>query len=1010
METFRIYDISFMKKQKKINESEEKYRLIFENAKDAVFLANPKTGLIIDCNKAAAELLEKKKTEIIGHHQSQLHPKDKAKDYIKMFKKHFKEKGAIDDEAKIITKSGKIKPVHISASLIKIGGGLIMQGIFRDITEQKKVIEALEKSEQSQKTLLKNIPHKIFYKDLHSAYVLANEAFARDLGIKTEEIIDKTDFDFFPKRLAEKYRQDDKEIIKKGKPKELEEEYIHDENVDIVNTYKAPVKDINGKIIGIFGIFWDISKRKKAEEALRQSENKFRQFFENDPEYCYMISPDGKFVDINKSALKALGYKKFELIGQEIGMIYTPESQTKMKQLFRKWKRVGKLVNEEIIIQNKQGEKTTVLLSASNVKDKNGKILHSISVQKDINEIKIAEQKMRESEETLSLIFNGVSDAIVFLDTKGRIIKMNKALVRIGGYTEKDLLGKSLIELKMFPVKSLMKMISEFNQRIKKGKVTPPYEVEVNRKDGRKITLEIHSAPLMKEGKLVGVGSILRDVTIQKKAEEDLRASEERYRNLFESAPDALIVTDSAGHIVNCSLNSEAVYGYSKKEMAGKSITKFMVKESAQRFLRDFAKIKNLESIEGLQIVRKDGEILDIWRKAFPLKDERGEIAGLLMYDRDVTEFNDLMDTLSKEKEKIQTILESIGDGVLVTGPKGKIFMLNEVAEKLMGYTQAEVMGKKYDKFFKLIYEKEKKPVKGFFEKTISTGKIQVRPADMVLVSKSGLKIPISISASSIKGSVNKIIGSVMVFRDVTELRKIDKAKTEFVSLASHQLRSPLSTIRWYVDMLLKGSLGDYNEKQGIYLKQLQASNQRMIELVNSLLNVSRIELGTLPFEPEVVDLKKIIEAVLVEYNLDIKNKKLKLSKKYSADSLKIKSDSRLVRIVIENLIDNAVQYTPARGKIDIAVSRGKSKIEIIVGDSGYGIPQEEQGRIFEKLFRAKNIQDKNKQGTGLGLYIVRSILDYIGGEINFKSKQNKGSRFYVSLPIKKKKIEILTN
>jgi len=255
-----------------LRKSEEGFRLLFENAKDAIFWANPETGWIINCNKSAEALLERRREEIIGYSQTTLHPPEKSEYYTNLFKKHLEQKGAVDDEAEIITKSGKIKPVHITASVTNVGGKQIIQGIFRDITERKKMEEELKASESKYKTLLENIPQRIFLKDENLVYLSCNENYARDLKLKPHMIVGKTDYDFYPKELAEKYRADDKRIMQTGKTEDLEEDYIQDGQKVFVHTVKTPVKDEKGNIIGVLGIFWDITERTKLQQQLIQTE------------------------------------------------------------------------------------------------------------------------------------------------------------------------------------------------------------------------------------------------------------------------------------------------------------------------------------------------------------------------------------------------------------------------------------------------------------------------------------------------------------------------------------------------------------------------------------------------------------------------------------------------------------------------------------------------------------------------------------------------------------------
>ena len=252
------------------------------------------------------------------------------------------------------------------------------------------------------------------------------------------------------------------------------------------------------------------------------------------------------------------------------------------------------------------------------------------------------------------------------------------------------------------------------------------------------------------------------------------------------------------------------------------------------------------------------------------------------------------------------------------------------------------------------------------------------------------------------------LISSTVLARKLKEadvkLDAIDKAKTEFVLLASHQLRTPLSTMSWYIEMLLSGDVGKLDKEQKKYLDEIYTSNRRMVALVNALLHVSRLELGAFATDPAPTNIIDIAKTVIREIRLMIEKKEITLKEQYAADFLQINTDSKLIRIILQNLISNAVRYTPKKGKVTIEISLSDDKahapkILISVSDTGYGIPKGQQRQVFTKLFRADNVKEKDVEGTGLGLYIVKSIVEQLGGAIRFESEENKGTTFYVTLP-----------
>ncbi len=364
-------------------------------------------------------------------------------------------------------------------------------------------------------------------------------------------------------------------------------------------------------------------------------------------------------------------------------------------------------------------------------------------------------------------------------------------------------------------------------------------------------------------------------------------------------------------------------------------------------------------------------------------------------------------------KVRDDAMLLSIGDGLVAINNDGKIVMNNASFEKLLGWSGKEAQGKMFtdiavmvDKDGKPIPKEERLITKALRQKTTTTTTTTYQ-----YKRKDGSTFPAAITVSPIILD-NVIIGAVEVFRDITKEKEIDKAKTEFVSLASHQLRTPLSSINWYTEMLLAGDAGKINKEQKNYLEEVYKGNKRMVDLVNALLNVSRLELGTFAIEPEPTDVVNIARSVADEQKPQILAKKIKLNQKYANNLPKINADPKLLRIIFQNLLSNAVKYTPDQGTVSIDLylaKRGKSidtqkvnedSIAITVSDTGYGIPKDQQDEIFSKLFRADNVREKDTEGTGLGLYIVKSIVGHSGGQIWFESEKDKGTVFYVTLPL----------
>lgn len=283
------------------------------------------------------------------------------------------------------------------------------------------------------------------------------------------------------------------------------------------------------------------------------------------------------------------------------------------------------------------------------------------------------------------------------------------------------------------------------------------------------------------------------------------------------------------------------------------------------------------------------------------------------------------------------------------------------------------------------------------------------------------LKIEKNDELGQLSNAINELMSRLNtgVAQDVSKHQELSRAKTDFVTIASHQLRTPLSIIKWYVDFIAAGDAGAVNKEQERYLKEVYTSNERLIELVNALLDVSRIDVGTFSIEPERTSITERADKALLKFQKIIDEKELIIEKKYD-DIPKINLDPRLTKIFFENILSNAIKYTPKGGRVQIVIRKTEKDVLIKISDTGCGIPREQQPKVFTKMFRADNVKKIESVGTGLGLYITKAIIEKSGGKIWFQSpsfdllldpnnansdipidKQNQGTTFFVTIPLK---------
>ena len=279
-----------------------------------------------------------------------------------------------------------------------------------------------------------------------------------------------------------------------------------------------------------------------------------------------------------------------------------------------------------------------------------------------------------------------------------------------------------------------------------------------------------------------------------------------------------------------------------------------------------------------------------------------------------------------------------------------------------------------------------------YFNKEPFIGEIQDRKKD-------GDIFTAEIRIAPVLDKNGQILSFVGIERDVTEVKRLDTAKTEFISLAAHQLRTPITNVSLTAEMLLGGLSGKLNKESEEYLHEIMGSVRKMSEMIELFLNVSRIEMKTFEVIPQPSDIKKIIEENIKSILPLIKSRDLEFKKNISDDMPIVDVDPKVIDIVLDNLFSNAIKYTPRKGLISLKAEKYRDSIIIKVSDTGCGIPKKFQNKVFEKLFRTENTSQK-VEGVGLGLYLCKALVEQSGGKIWLTSQEDKGSNFYVSIPL----------
>jgi PAS domain S-box-containing protein len=632
---------------------------------------------------------------------------------------------------------------------------------------------------------------------------------------------------------------------------------------------------------------------------------------------------------------------------------------------------------------------------------------------------------------------------ILVLDKEGKVTLLNKYGSHVLGYTQEELAGKEWIteNIAVEQQAYVRDRIREITQE--HSPVATSFELEIITKNGQRRLIEWHNSAVIDEKGEVSLICYGDDITVRRQMELEIKESKSFLNGIINSIPDPVFVKDKNHRFILVNQPLAAMSGMSPEEMIGKDDYAFFPKEEVEVFWNKDQSVldSGIENVNQESLTGSDGLQRTIVTKKARFLSGTGDpyIVGVIRDITDIVRANaavlyekatverrvrertrelevtrdELRNALSQAKNewsRTLAIINSIGDGVFVLDRERKIVLVNPITEALSGYSRRELEGQVYTDKLKFVTESNHKENTAFVDEVYAAGTVSSMSNHTLLICSDGKELQVADSAAPLKDGTGNVIGCVVVFRDVSKAREVERMKDEFISIASHQLRTPLTALRWLTERLQKDPKKTLLADQQELVEDMRASTKRLITLVNDLLNISRIESGRIMVEPAQTDLKELVSTVVQDVSVRSNEKKQRITVEYLSEIPMVNIDSKLIRQAYQNIIVNAVKYSPENSDIMVRMSVVGEFIRSEVIDSGYGIPVDQQGRLFEKFFRANNITGKDSDGTGLGLYLVKKIIDVSGGTLGFQSPlktevvngktETRGTMFWFTLPL----------
>lgn len=791
----------------------------------------------------------------------------------------------------------------------------------------------------------------------------------------------------------------------------------------------------------LIAFYRNIQQRKSFENTLRLSESKFRQLFNNAGDSIYIINSEGDILEVNQAACDKMGYSYTEFLSLPYSLVQAKSQSTALHQKIEKVKLYKQLLFESTHIT--RGNKTIPVEVSSTVIDFEGKtaflnIVRDISERKkaeeeihlqtrlleqEVAEHRQTEQLLRTERNNLNAIFESAPVGMALLNKESQLISFNKIMSGLFQLDQSQIRKQRLGDILQCPKSTentegcggpqscndcpINKAIS---QALHVGLPLHGEEVQLKFSQNKGLNIlwiRFSVEPITLEGQK-HVVIAFEDITGKKMLAEKFRENEAHLRLILETSQSGIILISPDKRIEYANNRIAEMFGYSTDEMIGT-----LYSDHLNQAEREIASPSLQKLIDGTiqeyhterSYLRKDGTVFGGYYAARRLVRENGTLQAIVASITDINDIRVAADNLRAEKEQLAVTLRSIGDGVITTDTEGRVVLINQVAEKLTGWSQEEASGVQLETVFRIIDETSRKELINPVIESLNTGRVVELSNHTVLISRDGTERAIADSAAPILNEANRIIGVVLVFRDVSEKKHIEEElfkarKLESIGVLAggiaHDFNNFLTAILGNISLARR--LTTPEERIYEILENAETASNRAKSLTQQLLTFSK---GGTPIR-RLASIGKIISEsasfVLrgsnVSYQLEI-DPNLHLAE----------VDAGQMTQVFNNLIINADQSMPNGGQIKISASNvtnticgasanhDKAAIKISISDKGCGISATNLDRIFDPYFTTK------KQGSGLGLATVYSIIRNHFGEITAVSKDGEGTTFNILLP-----------
>jgi PAS domain S-box-containing protein len=1032
---FIIGTIRDITDQKKIDANNQMLLSLIETSNDFIGLATLE-GKPIYLNRLGKKMIGLQPEDDLPQNVSHIFPEEKRE---KVLNEHFtvmNRKSEWNGKAtfKNLT-TGQLIPIEMSGFIIKdlkTNTPMSLGIVAKDISTSQEAEEKLIKSEQLFKRLTSKAPAGIFQTDTEGACNYVNKRWLEYAGLSYEEAMGYG--------WADTIHPDDKDrilvewqkyMLSEENEIETEFRFLHkNKKVTWVSVKTVGTYDAQNKLYGYIGMALDTTDRKEAEEKLIKSEQLFRRLSSNAPVAIFQTDQNGSCNYVNQEWMKYSGLTFNEALDSGWRNAIHPEDRD---YVMVEWeKSVAK--KQEFILDyrflDKKGKSTYLSAKTTGLYDSDNQLYGYVGMLVDITERKEAEEQIISSRQYLNNIINTIGDPVFVKDDKSQFILVNDAFCTNLDLPRSAIIGNKLTD--NFSSEVEKKVLKNDKAVLLTGVESISEETISlsNKSDDIKILSSKKTRFIDSNGDKYIIG-VIRDLTESKKADEEIRMAHQRLTTHLNNSPLAIVEWDKDFVISSWSGQAENIFGWKASEALGKQLIDLNLV-----YEEDIAKTDNISNelrsgkVKNNKIVNRNntkaGKVIYCQWYNSVLQSTDGQVDTVLSLIQDVTESKVAEEKLINSEQLFKRLSSNAPVAIYQTDKEGLCNYVNEEWTKFSGLTFSESMGTSW---VNAIHPDDKTRVVEEWKKAVAREKEFI--LDFKLLNKKGETLWLSAKTSGLYDVNNNLYGYIGTLVDISERKKsefelekyrnnleqlvelrteelekekvkaqsADLMKSAFLATMSHELRTPMNSIIGFTGLLLKEVSGALNTEQKKQIAMVKNSGEHLLNLINDILDISKIEAGKLKVTFKPFDYLTALDKTIAFLNPQISSKGLGIRTEISELDITLVSDAGRVEQILLNLISNAIKFSN-QGTIVIKVDVEDKLVVTQIIDQGIGIHKNDLQKLFKPFSQLKADVNKTQEGTGLGLSICKSLIDKLGGVIQVESKVGQGSNFTFKLPL----------